>query len=264
MCLVVLAFGSHPGYPLVVTANRDEFHARPARDAGWWPDWPDVAGGRDLLAGGTWLAVHRDGRFATVTNHHDAEPKHANRRSRGELVTGFLQGDAGALDYLQSIDGNSYDGFNLLVGDRRELAYLSNQDNEPRTLTPGIYGLANARLDSPCDKVQRSRKRLQGLLEASQPNDTGLFRLLADRRRGPVAEAADKHLPFARAHATTAPFIVLPDYGTRCSTIFTVSGDGHAHFRERRFDPAGNSVGETTLEFDIDRPGLTLSPAVEP
>lgn len=251
MCLVVVAFEAHPDYPLIVAANRDEFHARPAREAAWWPDSPDVAGGRDLLAGGTWLAASRGGRFATVTNFRDAEPAHGKLRSRGDLVAGFVQGHAASLEYLDGIDGASYNGFNLLTADRSGLAYLSNQDDGPRMLPPGIYGLANAQLDSPCDKVRRSRARLERLVADSAINDTELFRLLADRDKGPVAEAADKGLPFARAHATTAVFIVLPDYGTRCSTVLTVDRDGKAHLRERRFDPAGNNVGETILDFKI-------------
>jgi uncharacterized protein with NRDE domain len=234
MCLIVVAFDAHRDYSLIVAANRDEFHSRPTQDAGWWADAPDIAGGRDLLAGGTWLAVHRNGRFAAVTNYRDAEPKHDKLRSRGFLVSDFLQSDAAPLDYLGSVDGTAYDGFNLLVGDRTELAYLSNQGDEPRQLPSGIYGLSNARLDSPCDKVQRSKDRLARLFAEERINDSELLGLLGDRDS---------------AHAIMAPFIVMPEFGTRCSTLVTASRDGNWHLLEQRFDANGNKTGESRLEF---------------
>src|SRR5210317_1977072 len=92
VCLIVVAFKAHPEFPLIVAANRDEFHARPSQAADWWADQPNIVGGRDLLAGGTWLAAHRDGRFSAVTNYRDAEPKRGKLTSRGVLVTRYLLG----------------------------------------------------------------------------------------------------------------------------------------------------------------------------
>ena len=249
MCLIVLAFRSDPQLPLVVAANRDEFHARPTQAAGWWPDQRDILGGRDLLAGGSWLALHRNGRFAAVTNFRDAEPKQGTFRSRGDLVAGFLQGDLSPGDYLDSIRGKDYNGFNLLVASVDELGYMSNQGGAPQLLPPGIYGLANARLDSPCDKVQRSKQRLADLIRNDDVNDTSLMRLLGDREKGPPGEVDASRLPFATAHATTAPFIVMPEFGTRCSTLVSADSKGTWRFLERRFDPAGVNAGESPFSF---------------
>jgi uncharacterized protein with NRDE domain len=251
MCLIVLAFKSDPGLPLVVAANRDEFHDRPTRAAGWWPDQSDILGGRDLLAGGSWLALHRSGRFAAVTNCRDVEPKRGRLRSRGELVSGFLQSGLAPIDYLQSIDGGDYNGFNLLVASADELGYMSNQGHAARLLAPGIYGLANAGLDSPCDKVQRSKQRLAALLGDADVNDTTLMRLLGDRDKGPPAEVDSSRLPFAIAHATTAPFIVMPEFGTRCSTLVSADSAGAWRLLERRFDQAGKHTGESLFSFVV-------------
>ncbi len=249
MCLIVLAHRSDSRFPLVVAANRDEFHERPTQPAGWWADEPDLLGGRDLLAGGSWLALHSEGRFAAVTNVRDAEPKRGNLKSRGNLVTGFLLSGLAPCDYLESIRGGEYNGFNLLVATIDELGYMSNQGDEPRLLPPGVYGLANARLDSPCDKVQRSKRRLAGLLEDDNVNDTSLMRLLGDRDKGPRSEVDASRLPFATAHATTAPFIVMPEFGTRCSTLVTADSNGAWRFFERRFDPSGKNAGESVSSF---------------
>ena len=250
MCLLVLAFRTHPRLPLIVAGNRDEFHARPTRAAHWWPDKPDIVGGRDLQAGGTWLAVHRDGRFAAVTNYRDAHREKAGLQSRGHLITGFLDGDAGVSEYLHSIDGDAYAGFNLLVADRRTAGYLSNRGAGMRELPPGVYGLSNATLDDPWTKVTRTRSKLAELIDEDGVNETSLMRMLGDREKASVDEVQTNGLSFSMAHALTAPFIVHPEYGTRCSTVLTIDDAGSALFLERSFGPDGNSVGDAKYVFE--------------
>ena len=247
MCLVVIGWQQHPVYPLIVAGNRDEFHARPTQDAHWWPDHPDIVGGRDLQAAGTWLALHRNGRFATVTNFRDAEPPSAKFRSRGHLVSDFLKSTETPLDYLHSIDGAAYGGFNLLVGDGETLAWLSNRDGPPKVLGPGIYGLSNALLDSPWHKVLRSKAALRQLIDENRVNTTALMRLLGDRDKAPASEIDDEHRSFATAHAISAPFIVLPDYGTRSSSVVLRDASGAWQFRERAFDATGATTGDSTF-----------------
>ena len=83
-----------------IAAYRDEFYRRSTQKAGWWPDEPDIFGGRDLQAGGSWLLLHRKGRFAAVTNYRDDQSLSAELRSRGQLVKGFVQSRLSPLDYL--------------------------------------------------------------------------------------------------------------------------------------------------------------------
>lgn len=251
MCLVILAFDAHKDYPLLVAANRDEFHARPTRKADWWPDAPNIVGGRDLQAGGTWLGVQRGGRFATVTNYSGAAETRAGVRSRGHLVTEFLQGAQSPVEYLETIRGDDYAGFNLLVTDGTSLAYLSNRGGGLRELPAGLYGLSNATLDEPWEKVERSKKQLLKLLEAGRVNESQLLKLLGDRDKGPVDEVRTDRLPFAIAHAITAPFIVTADYGTRCSTVVRADSTGRWRFQERRFDASGDNIGESRYSFNV-------------
>ena len=253
MCLVVIAHRVHAAYPLLIAGNRDEFHSRPTQDARWWPDQPNVLGGRDLQAGGTWLAVHRSGRFATVTNFRDAEPSSGDLSSRGELVTRFLLSDQAPIDYVSAVDGEQYGGFNLLVGDGRELAYASNRDGDSRMLPPGIYGVANATLDTPWAKVERSKSLLQSIIESDDVNETTLLRMLDDRTPAGVEEVDASRLPFDKAHALTAPFVVLPDYGTRSSTVVIENIGGHVTLTEKRFTSDGESTGRSDYRFQIDQ-----------
>jgi uncharacterized protein with NRDE domain len=250
MCLVVLAWRQHADFPLIVAGNRDEFHARPTKEAHWWPDHPDIAGGRDLQAAGTWLALHRNGRFATVTNFRDAVVPTSRNRSRGHLVTDFLLGEQDSLDYLGSIDGDAYAGFNLLVFDGTSLAWYSNRSDGPKVLEPGIYGLSNALLDSPWHKVVRSKAALQDLILQEKINETELLRLLNDHEMAPVDQVESDHLPWEKARSISAPFIVLPDYGTRSSSVAIADSTGQWRFKERRFDANGISTGESMFAFE--------------
>ena len=118
MCLLVVAWLSHPRYRLVVAGNRDEFHERPAAPLGWWNDEPGILAGRDLRAGGTWLGLSRRGRFGLVTNFRDTEaPSAPDAPSRGHLVPRFLRDHAGPAAYLDALQAEAarYAGFNLLL-----------------------------------------------------------------------------------------------------------------------------------------------------
>ena len=89
MCLVVLAWNAHPRYRLIVAANRDEFHNRPAAALAPWRE-PPLLAGRDLEAGGTWLGVDRGRRFGVVTNYREMMRRPADAPSRGALITDWL------------------------------------------------------------------------------------------------------------------------------------------------------------------------------
>lgn len=251
MCLIVFAWRAHPDYRLVLAANRDEFHVRPSQALHFWPDNPDVLAGRDLQAGGTWLAAHRGGRFATVTNYREQQRTGGKLASRGALVTDFVTSDENAGSFSAAIEGKKYAGFSLLTADDDDLYYVSNRGDPALCLEAGIYGLSNASLDTPWPKVRRSREAMSQLLESNTMDETALYRLMSDRTRAAVSDVDDKHLPFELARALTAPFIVTPDYGTRCSTVMLWSNDGKIVLGERRFDAAGNLSGKSSFSFVV-------------
>jgi uncharacterized protein with NRDE domain len=158
MCLIALAWRTHPRYRLILAANRDEFHARPTLPLAAWAGEPAIVGGRDALHGGSWLAV-RGQRLAAVTNVRRLPGQEG--RSRGELVADFVRGDADTTAALHAlaIADTRYRLFNLLVHDGDTLAFATNRveaDNAAgiamRTLTPGIHGISNGALDAPWRK----------------------------------------------------------------------------------------------------------------
>ena len=250
MCLVVFAWKAHPDYELILAANRDEFHARPSKDAHWWPDFPDVLGGRDLQAGGSWLATSRSGRFATVTNYREQQLAPGGARSRGEIVTDVVAGESDPGAYVYSFAGETCAGVSLLAGDGDNVYYTSNRGDEAVTLEAGVYGLSNASLDTPWTKLVRTKEALAALIDSNDVNATELLRLLADRRPAARSDAHNGELPFTLARALTAPFIVSDTYGTRCSTTLMISNDGRTEYCERRFDSQGVAHGDSNFSFN--------------
>ena len=252
MCLVVFAWKSHPDYKLIVAANRDEFHARPSQEAHWWPDSPDILGGRDLQAGGTWLATARSGRFATVTNYREQQRVRSGLRSRGEIVTDFVSSGVAAATYVASSARKNYAGVSVLAADHENICYTSNRGDDPVTLAAGVYGLSNASLDTPWSKLTRTKAALTTLIESRKVNATELLRLISDKTPAAGTEVDNSELPFKVARALTAPFIVADTYGTRCSTTLLIGNDGRVEFCERRFNPDGTRCGDSNFSFSCE------------
>ena len=223
MCLILLAWKTQPRFPLIVAANRDEFHARPAAPAAFWSDQPGILAGRDLEAMGTWMGVTRAGRFAAVTNYRGATEPKANE-SRGVLPVEFLLNKKATPEVMKSIysRASSFSGFNLLACDGEELWWMSNRDGAPRKLEPGIYGLGNLLLDSP--EIEPDKQRLRRALDPV-PALEPLFAALAPAR------------------------IVNGQYGTRCSTVVLREADGRLQFAERPFDAGGESGATLRYEW---------------
>ena len=249
MCLVVFAVDPDPDTLLLLAGNRDEFHGRPTRELHWWDDQPDVLGGRDLQAGGSWVAAARNGSFATVTNSRDAEPPSETLRSRGLLVSDFLESADEAARFLGTLEPDQYAGFNLLVSDGQSVAYASNRDTEIRALSKGIYAVSNAVLDTPWHKVRYAREAMTRLVETGHTGAASLFEMLANRDRAPAEDVDTSRLPFELAHRITAPFIVDAEYGTRSSTVVRLARDGDVEVVERRYRPDGGVDGESRETF---------------
>ncbi len=247
MCLILVAWQVRSDYPLVVAANRDEFHARPTAAAAAWVDFPDILAGRDLEAGGTWLGMTRTGRFAAVTNVREpGQP--AGRRSRGYLTRDFLTGHETPLSYAAAIDGDAHAGFNLLVGDRQTLAYRSNRAGAARALPPGIYGVSNHLLDTPWPKLETARARFREAL-AGLPTEAPFFDLLADDEIVPDHRLPATGVPLHWERRLSAIFVKSPEYGTRASTLVLRRDDGSGVLVERSFDAAACAGEEVRLAF---------------
>lgn len=254
MCLLVLAWQVHPRYRLILAANRDEFHARPAAPLGKWPG-EEILAGRDLAAGGTWLGIDKQRRFGVVTNFREWPASRAAGPSRGRLIPDYLRGQDSPQSFLASLQSaaSEFAGFNLLVGDEHELWYASNRAPDfAHPLAPGVYGLSNQFLDTPWPKLTRVRQRFEAWLNnAAAANARELLVMLDDRTPSPASDDAyPPDLAPEWRRALSAPFVLHPLYGTRCSTAAVLAASGAVHLIERRFDPAGHCSGETAVDLN--------------
>jgi uncharacterized protein with NRDE domain len=250
MCLILLAWQAHPEYPLVVAANRDEFFARPSVPARFWTEAPDILAGRDLQAGGTWLGVSRQQRFAALTNYREGPRQQANAPSRGALSADFLAGNSTPENYLEALASRSadYNGFNLFVGDGRRLAYYSNRGPGPSWLAPGIYGLSNHLLDTPWPKLSAARSAFAQAL-TQLPATAPFFNLLADKEIVTDRHLPETGVPLEWERILSAVFVSSPDYGTRASTVLMMHSSGLVTLIERNFGRAALPLGEVCETF---------------
>lgn len=250
MCLIAIAWRAHPRYSLVLAANRDEFHDRPSVPLAEWPDAPGLYGGRDLRAGGSWLALNDQGRLAAVTNVREPDLG-SGRRSRGALVIQYLRSEASAPEAAEGLmaEAAGYGAFNLLLFDRQSLSYASNRPQPHwRAVPPGVHGLSNAALDTPWPKTVRLQAAMTAWVAAGLEDSEALFAALADAEPPADADLPDTGVGRAHERFLSPPFIQGPVYGTRASAVVRIADDGSWQFEERRFGPGGVATGAVRLE----------------
>lgn len=283
MCLIAFALQACARRPLVIAANRDEFFDRPTLPLSRWQTAAGrtILSGRDLRAGGTWLGMADNGRVAFLTNVRQAEVQRA-ARSRGELVTRWLDGDMDASELMAQTDPADYGGFNLVTGDLSQgrWTWLSNRffglDSEGavsgraqsggwqyRHLEPGIYGLSNAALDTPWPKTLALKASLSEALEASGQDSirSRLWTALASRQRAAPDGWPDTGLPPQLEEMLSSALVEDPSraYGTRCSTVLVaqrhhVRADAIEVSITERTSPQGkdsDAAQETCLQLSI-------------
>ena len=227
MCLIALAHNVSPKFPLVIIANRDESYARPTRPAHEWDDDGRIVGGRDLKAGGSWLALCRGGRFAAITNVRGAGRE--GGPSRGTLVADFVRGEATPMDFAKSIRGSDFAGFHLILGDSDCVHVTNSGDIGP---VEGIFAISNAAPGEHWEKVDIAGDFLHAAIDRNEEAEelaNELLHFLATSRGGPIEREV---------------FVTSPEYGTRSSTVIICDVFSDYLFVEQNFGPGGAREGE--------------------
>ena len=273
MCLLAFGWRPRPGLRLALVGNRDEFHARPTAALHPWPETAGLYAGRDLQAGGSWCGVSRGGRVAALTNFRSLTAPPPDAPSRGVLVSRFLQGSATAADEAQALQATAhrYAGFSLLLADANEAWVVSNHAAAARALTPGVYGLSNAALDTPWPKLLRSRAALRQALGTGVTDPRELAALLFDTTPPTVEEAEDEQAMTSDAanddvallqqfkerygpafvNAMAAPFVLDDRYGTRATTTIVVPDSGMGEILEWQYAADGTRSSEQHFRFEV-------------
>ncbi len=266
MCLIAFSIGAHPRWPLLLASNRDEYFDRPTLPLQRWtsPAGQTVISGRDVRAGGTWLGLSENGRLAYLTNVREPE-RRGGDRSRGQLPLAWIDGTETPEAFIESLDPQAYQGFNLVVGDLRQQRWhwMSNRRPAPerlevhlqhRPLTPGVYGLSNAFLDTPWPKTVKLRQALTRALDEAAHDQTlqeRLWAALSDHQPAPDHALPQTGVPTDAERALSAARVCFPDgrYGTRSSTLLMVEAASECwqvHMEERSWDP--QTLGQSRRE----------------
>ncbi|MEB1806765.1 MAG: NRDE family protein [Bacillaceae bacterium] len=255
MCLINFAYKSHDQYDLILAANRDEFFIRPTAKADYWKEVPGLIAGKDLEQGGTWLGVTTEGRFAALTNYREVREK-KDEKSRGELVLNFLKSDLSTGDYLNMIRDrrNDYLGFNLLCGTVDDLFYYSNRQNTIDKIEPGIHSVSNAFLNTSWPKVERGKTLVEQTLRNEKEDIIGeLLDGLTNDEKAEEQLLPETGVGIELEKQLSPMFINMEIYGTRCSTVITISKSKQVTFCERTYAQGQKTYEDQVFQFRIGK-----------
>ncbi|XP_059654146.1 uncharacterized protein LOC132300884 isoform X2 [Cornus florida] len=263
MCIAVFIWQSHPIYPFLLLLNRDEYHNRPTKPLAWW-EGGEIVGGRDGLAGGTWLACTRGGRVAFLTNVREVK-KQPLAKSRGDLPVRFLESKKNPMEFAEELVGEAdqYNGFNLIIADlcSKTMVYITNRPEEDNLsiteVSAGVHVLSNARLDSPWPKSQRLGNNFKDLLDLYSGGEIPMQEM-ADKLMRNTVKDDENMLPHIYSieweYQLSSIFVesVTPSglYGTRSTSALSLKTSGEVSFYERYVEK--EIWKEQTVNYQIE------------
>ncbi|BAJ04236.1 NRDE family protein [Shewanella violacea] len=249
MCILFIALNQHPKYPLIVCANRDEFHHRPTEQAHFWPPENEILAGKDLEAGGTWLGINKRGGFSALTNLRDPQRQQSEMRSRGELVLKALDSQASITNWLREHSSN-YNPFNLIFGDVRELYCFNSIANTLTQLDSGYHSISNGALDDIWPKMARGTLALQeSISTCEEPDIDALLTIMKDETRAKDTELPETGIGLEWERLLSSIYIKHEEYGTRSTSILLQDNSGNTRFIEVRYDRKGRNLGRQHFEI---------------
>ncbi|CAI9113376.1 OLC1v1013963C1 [Oldenlandia corymbosa var. corymbosa] len=277
MCIGVFIWKAHPLHPLILLLNRDEYHRRPTTPLSWWDDDDDlgnhvILGGRDEVAGGTWLACNVFGKLAFLTNVREvtssSDPSR-RKKSRGQLPLRFLQSKKSVEEFADELvrenNVEEYNGSNLIIADLGSLSmfYITNRpksDGVTATrVSPGIHVLSNAKLDTPWPKAQRLEKSFKSLMDKYGEREIPLEELCEEPlMKDSTKDEDESKLPGICApeweHQLSSIFVdtetPMGRCGTRSISTLITKTCGEMTFSENYIDTDG-LWKERTISFNI-------------
>ncbi len=247
MCILFFAIKQHPQYPVIICANRDEFHQRPTQAMHWWSkknNQNSILAGKDLQANGTWLGLNDQGRFSALTNFRQPQLFDKNKQSRGELVLHALtKQDDGVMTQLKK-SSLHYNGFNLVFGQLNHLVCFNSVSQKQQPLTSGFHSLCNGALDDIWPKMALGQTQLAETIQNSTLNINKLFELMTNNEQAKTERLPDTGLPLNWEQLLSSIFIMSPEYGTRTTNIITQDNEGKISVYDRSYNAQGKCIKE--------------------
>ncbi|CAK7329080.1 unnamed protein product [Dovyalis caffra] len=269
MCIAVFLWQAQPLYPFLLLLNRDEYHSRnlflfrirPTKPLGWW-EGGEILGGKDELAGGTWLGCTRDGKIAFITNVREVKST-LQAKTRGDLTLRFLESNKNPKEYAEELakEADQYNGFNLILADisSKSMVYLTNRPKAEKFIvmevTPGMHVLSNASLDSPWPKAQRLGNGFKDLMEKYGEAELPTKEMADILMRNTIKDDDPGIYPSEWEHQLSSIFIEtdspLGRYGTRSTSALSVKSSGEVNFYERYLEE--DQWKEHTVSYQIKK-----------
>ncbi|GLJ21309.1 hypothetical protein SUGI_0391570 [Cryptomeria japonica] len=269
MCIAFWLLETHPQFRFLLALNRDEVHSRPTQAVHWWEEEnADIVGGKDCVAGGTWLASSATGRLAFVTNFR--EPTSIpEAKSRGNLITRFLKSSKTPMEFAQEVaqEGEEYNGFNLILMDlcSGKIAYVTNRAEgtscSVKEVSPGMHVLSNAQLDTPWPKVQRMRCKFEELLQKFGQDEIPETQIIENIMKDTV-HADRTMLPITGCDPDweyeLSPIFIETEsdrgpYGTRSMVVLSLKPTGQLTFYEQYLEEGKWKEHKLTYEIKLDK-----------
>jgi len=244
MCILFIAIEQHPKYPLIICANRDEFHQRPTQAMHVWQE-SKILAGKDLQAGGTWLGLSATGKFAALTNFRKLLLSEVPKKSRGDLVLQALADTKVDMTTELSQQASQYHGFNLIYGSSKQLYCYDSVNNQSHQLSKGVHSICNGGLDDIWPKMAKGEKLLSEAIHAqANLSINELFDLMSNDKQALPHLLPETGLDEKWEQLLSAIFIKSPTYGTRTTTIISQDVDGNVEIYDRSYGPSGECVAK--------------------
>lgn len=251
MCIGVFIWQAHPLYPFLLLLNRDEYHDRLTIPLEWWEQGGDqILGGRDGVAGGTWLASSKHGKLAFLTNVRELHSL-PNPKSRGHLPVRFLESEKDPMVFAEEVvkEADQYNGFNLIVADiySKNMVYVTNRPKQDtnfiKQVSPGVHVLSNANLDTPWPKAQRLKQHFTDFLNMYGNDECPIGEMSEKLMRNTVKDEKEL-LPgiisSEREYQLSSIYVDIETsqghYGTRSTSVVSVKTSGEVTFYESRLE----------------------------
>ena len=250
MCLILFSFKKTPGYPLIVAANRDEFYKRKTSTLDIWKENSAIVAGKDLESEGTWMGVNRlDFKFAAITNYRDPSINKTDAKSRGLIVSSFLENDISGKEFINKLrkEKDLYNGFNLIFGTPLKLFHYSNINDVLTDIPPGIHGLSNRFLNTAWPKVEKGKELLSKALNSDTIAESCL-EFLQNDCIFPDESLPDTGMGKEWERLLSPIFIKSEIYGTRSSSVLLFDKSHKIEFTEKAWIKDG-VIKKTVMEF---------------
>ncbi len=258
MCILFIALKQHPKFPVIICANRDEFHQRPTQNLHRWSE-SEILAGKDLQAGGTWLGLTQSEHFSALTNFRQPDLIDNTKTSRGDLVLKALSPENIAGNHQEirnhlTENSQNYNGFNLIYGSLDKLYGFDSVNKEEHLMEDGVFSICNGAISDSWPKMKRGQQKLKDLVtDKKHENELDVELLLAlmnDTTKASTETLPRTGLPLEREALLSSIFITSPDYGTRSTIIITKDINNVVDITERTYAPSGEAVSNKNMSLD--------------